>query len=214
VASELAFRLNSDNLNNKTVQFISLLISGSFYNESDLSVNSNTALYGTGFDILSNAFDNIFNQGNNRFKLRPEYTVGERGKVDNLNIEDQLAIGLDYQLNDRIIINGKVGVPMGNSSQTNIIGEVNFEFLLNEEGTLRSSFFNRQNEIQYSEEEEGYTQGVGLSYQIDFDNSKELLQKLGLRKKKVIDPTLKSLDTIEKIDRIIDFKKNKNKKNE
>ncbi|MDO9593414.1 MAG: translocation/assembly module TamB domain-containing protein [Lutibacter sp.] len=214
VASELAFRLNSDNLNNKTVQFISLLISGSFYNESDLSVNSNTALYGTGFDILSNAFDNIFNQGNNRFKLRPEYTVGERGKVDNLNIEDQLAIGLDYQLNDRIIINGKVGVPMGTSSQTNIIGEVNVEFLLNEEGTLRSSIFNRQNEIQYSEEEEGYTQGVGLSYQIDFDNSKELLQKLGLRKKKVIDPTLKPLDTIEKIDRIIDFKKNKNKKNE
>jgi hypothetical protein len=214
VASELAFRLNSDNLNNKTVQFISLLISGSFYNESDLSVNSSTALYGTGFDILSNAFDNIFNQGNNRFKLRPEYTVGERGKLDNLNIEDQLAIGLDYQLNDRIIINGKVGVPMGTSSQTNIIGEVNIEFLLNEEGTLRSSIFNRQNEIQYSEEEEGYTQGVGLSYQIDFDNSKELLQKLGLRRKKVIDPALKQLDTIEKIDRIIDFKKNKNKKNE
>jgi len=214
VASELAFRLNSDNLNNKTVQFISLLISGSFYNESDLSVNSNTALYGTGFDILSNAFDNIFNQGNNRFKLRPEYTVGERGKVDNLNIEDQLAIGLDYQLNDRIIINGKVGVPMGTSSQTTIIGEVNVEFLLNEEGTLRSSIFNRQNEIQYSEEEEGYTQGVGLSYQIDFDNSKELLQKLGLRKKKVIVPVIKPLDTIEKIDRIIDFKKNKNKKNE
>jgi hypothetical protein len=217
VASELAFRLNSDNLNNKTVQFISLLISGSFYNESDLSVNSSTALYGTGFDILSNAFDNIFNQGNNRFKLRPEYTVGERGKVDNLNIEDQLAIGLDYQLNDRIIINGKVGVPMGTSSQTNIIGEVNVEFLLNEEGTLRSSVFNRQNEIQYSEEEEGYTQGIGLSYQIDFDNSKELLRKLGLRKKKIIiDSTkgLKPLDTIEKFDRILDFKKNKNKKNE
>lgn len=214
VASELAFRLNSDNLNNKTVQFISLLISGSFYNESDLSVNSSTALYGTGFDILSNAFDNIFNQGSNRFKLRPEYTVGERGKVDNLNIEDQLAIGLDYQVNDRIIINGKVGVPMGTGSQTSIIGEVNIEFLLNEDGTLRSSIFNRQNEIQYSEEEEGYTQGVGLSYQIDFDNSKELLQKLGLKKKKVIDPALKPLDTIEKIDRIIDFKKNKDKKNE
>ncbi|HEY9170074.1 MAG TPA: translocation/assembly module TamB domain-containing protein [Lutibacter sp.] len=217
VASELDFRLNSDNINNKTVQFISLLISGSFYNESDLSVNSSTALYGTGFDILSNAFDNIFNQGNNRFKLRPEYTVGEKGKVDNLNIEDQLAIGLDYQLNDRIIINGKVGVPMGTSSQTNIIGEVNVEFLLNEEGTLRSSVFNRQNEIQYSEEEEGYTQGIGLSYQIDFDNGKELLQKLGLRKKKtIIDTTnrLKPLDTIDNFDRILDFKKNKNKKNE
>lgn len=215
VASELAFKLNNDNLNSKTVQFISLLISGSFYNESDLSVNSNTALYGTGFDILSNAFDNIFNQGNNRFKLRPEYTVGERGNVDNLNIEDQLAIGLDYQLNERIIINGKVGVPMGTGSQTNIIGEVNVEFLLNEEGSLRSSVFNRQNEIQYSQEEEGYTQGIGLSYQIDFDNGKELLRKLGLRIKKQNDSIngLKPLDTIEMIDKLLKFK-NKNKKDE
>lgn len=216
VASELAFRLNSDNLNNKTVQFISLLISGSFYNENDISVNSNTALYGTGFDILSNAFDNIFNQGDSRFKLRPEYTVGERGKVDNLNIEDQLAIGLDYQLNDRIIINGKVGVPMGANSQTGIIGEVNVEFLLNEEGTLRSSLFNRQNEIQYSEEEEGYTQGVGLSYQIDFDNGQELLQKLGLRRKKLNDSIngLKPLDTVKEVDWILKFKNRKNKKDE
>ncbi|MGV8945204.1 MAG: translocation/assembly module TamB domain-containing protein [Lutibacter sp.] len=216
VASELEFKLNNDNLNSKTVQFISLLVSGSFYNESDLSVNSNTALYGTGFDILSNAFDNIFNKGESRFKLKPEYTVGERGKVDNLNIEDQLAIALDYQLNDRIIINGKVGVPMGASNQTNIIGEVNVEFLLNEDGSLRSSVFNRQNEIQYSEEEEGYTQGVGLSYQIDFDNGNELLHKLGLKKKKLKEPIdgLKPLDTIEKVDKIIDFKNKKKKKNE
>ncbi len=216
VASELSFRLNSDNLNNKTVQFISLLVSGSFYNENDISVNSSTALYGTGFDILSNAFDNIFNQGDNRFKLRPEYTVGERGSVDNLNIDDQLAIGLDYQVNDRIIINGKVGVPMGASNQTSIIGEVNIEFLLNEEGTLRSSIFNRQNEIQYSQEEEGYTQGVGLSYQIDFDNGNELLQKLGLKRKKLKNPndSIKPLDTVEKVDEILNFINKKNKKNE
>lgn len=214
VASELEFKLNSDNINSKTVQFISLLVSGSFYNESDLSINSSSALYGTGFDVLSNAFDNIFNQGDNRFKLRPEYTVGERSRVDNLIIEDQLAIGLDYQLNDRVIINGRVGVPMGTSNQTNIIGEVNVEFLLNEEGTLRSSIFNRQNEIQYSEEEEGYTQGIGLSYQIDFDNGNELLQKLRLKKKKPKDSIkgLNPLDTIAKFDRILNFKnKNKNK---
>lgn len=216
VASELAFRLNSDNLNNKTVQFISLLVSGSFYNESDISVNSSTALYGTGFDILSNAFDNIFNQGDNRFKLRPEYTVGEKSRVDNLNIDDQLAIGLDYQVNDRIIINGKVGVPMGATNQTSIIGEVNVEFLLNEEGNLRSSIFNRQNEIQYSQEEEGYTQGAGLSYQIDFDNGSELLQKLGLKRKKLKNPIdgLKPLDTVEKVDEILNFINKKNKKNE
>ena len=184
VASELAFKLNSDDSNNKTIQFLFLLASGSFYNESDISVNSNAALYGTGFDMLSNAFDNIFNQGDNRFKLKPVYTVGDKYKVDNLNTDDQLAIAWDYQMNDRILINGKLGVPIGSKEQSNVIGEVNVEFLMNQEGTLRSSVFNRQNEIQYDDEEEGYTQGIGLNYQLDFENGKELLEKIGLKKKK------------------------------
>lgn len=216
VASELAFKLNNDNINSKTVQFISLLVSGSFYNESNLSVNSSTALYGTGFDMLSSAFDNIVNQGNNRFKLRPEYTVGERGKVDNVNIEDQLALALDYQVNDRIIINGKVGVPIGSKNQTDVIGEVNIEFLLNEDGTLRSTIFNRQNEIQYTEEEQGYTQGVGLIYQIDFDNVAELLEKLSLKKKKIKDSVknMLEIDTLDRYNKLIQFKNKKSDKNE
>ena len=64
-----------------------------------------------------------------------------------------------------MLINGKLGVPVGSKEQSTVIGEVTIEFLMNEEGTLRSSIFNRQNEIQYTEEEEGYTQGAGLSYQ-------------------------------------------------
>ena len=217
VASELAFKLNSNDDNNKTIQFLFLLASGSFYNETDLSVNSNAALYGTGFDMLSNAFDNIFNQGNNRFKLKPVYTVGEKNKVDNLNIDDQLALALDFQVNDRIIINGKVGVPIGSKEQSSVIGEVNVEFLLNEQGTLRSSVFNRQNEIQYTEkDEEGYTQGVGLNYQIDFNSGKELLEKIGLKKKQLKDSTeiKKPVDTIKKINKLIEFKSKKTTKNE
>ena len=151
---------------------MALLATGSFFNEDDISVNANSFAYGTGTDLLANAFDNIFNQGNNKFKLRPSYTVGERNKVDNIDIYDQLAIDLAYQVNDRVLINGKVGMPIGSKEQSSVIGEVNVEFLMNEEGTLRSSFFNRQNEIQYSYDQEGYTQGVGLSYQIDFDTGK------------------------------------------
>jgi TamB, inner membrane protein subunit of TAM complex len=208
VASELAFKLNSDDTNNKTIQFLFLLASGSFYNEADISVNSNAALYGTGFDMLSNAFDNIFNQGNNRFKLKPVYTIGEKNKVDNLNIDDQLAIALDYQINDRILINGKVGMPIGSKEQTSIIGEVNVEFLMNDEGTLRSSVFNRQNEIQYTEEEEGYTQGAGINYQIDFDSSKELLEKIRLKKRKPKDSiiTIQPIDTLKKQHKLLKFK--------
>jgi hypothetical protein len=215
VASELAFKLDDNDGNTKTTHFVSLLASGAFYNESDLSINTSGLVYGTASDMLSNALDNIFNQGNNKFRLKPVYTVGEKNKVDNLNINDQLAIALDYQLNDRILINGKLGVPIGSKEQSSVIGEVNVEFLLNEEGTFRSSVFNRQNEIQYTEEEEGYTQGIGLNYQIDFNNGKELLEKLGLKKKKEQDSIngLKAVDSITIKKKLINFK-NKTIKND
>lgn len=205
VASELAFKLSND----KTTQFIALLVTGSFYNEGDLGANSNTVLYGTGMDMLTNAFDNILNNEDSRFKLTPVYTVGENNAVDNLDIDDQVSLALDYQVNDRILINGKVGMPVGSGNQTEIIGEVNIEFLLNEAGTLRSSVFNRQNDIQYTEEEEGYTQGIGINYQIDFDTGKELLEKLSLKKKKGIDSVdvnKQAVDTI-KNQKLINFKK-------
>lgn len=212
VASELEFKLNNNDENIKTRHFVSLLASGAFYNENDFSINTSGLIYSTASDLLSNAFDNIFNQEDNRFKLKPIYTVGEKNKVDNLNIDDQLALALDYQLNDRIIINGKVGVPIGSKEQSSVIGEVNIEFLLNEEGTLRSSIFNRQNEIQYTEEEEGYTQGVGMTYQIDFENGRELLEKFGLKKRKKIDSlsTTKRIDTVIKKKELINFIKKKN----
>jgi hypothetical protein len=54
---------------------------------------------------------------------------------------------------------------------------------LNEEGNFRGVIFNRQNEIQYSTEEEGYTQGVGLSYQVNFNTLSSLLKKIATKKK-------------------------------
>ncbi|NJW54936.1 hypothetical protein, partial [Salinimicrobium oceani] len=57
-------------------------------------------------------------------------------------------------------------------------GNLEIEFLLNEEGNLRAKIFNRENNIQYLGEELGFTQGVGLSYQVDFDTFQELLRKI------------------------------------
>jgi hypothetical protein len=211
VASELEFKLS----NNKTTQFVALLVTGSFYNEAESSFDSNALLYSTGADMITNAFDNLLNNPDSRFKIKPEYTVGDRRNIDNIEINDQLAIGMDYQINDRIIINGKVGVPIGAKEQANVIGEVNIEFLMNEAGTLRSSVFNRQNDIQYTEQEEGYTQGVGLTYQIDFENGKELLEKLALKKKTVTDSIKEDsvLDSI-KNQKLINFKNKKEQQNE
>ena len=111
--------------------------------------------------------------------------------IQSLNTNDQVDISVRTKINDRILLNGSVGVPVGSSKQTTLVGEAKVEFLLNEEGSLRSTVFNRQNEIQYTEEEEGYTQGVGLTYTFDFDNGAELLEKLGFKKKKKVKDSIK-----------------------
>ncbi|MBS9766786.1 MAG: translocation/assembly module TamB, partial [Flavobacteriaceae bacterium] len=181
VASELEFKIQND----KTQQFISLLVLHSFFFTGNGGMNNNALIYGTGVaDLLGNAFDNILNKQYNNFSLKPTYRVGEKNTVEGVDINDQLGLEFDYKISDRIVANGKFGVPIGNKNKSNIIGEGNIDFLLNDEGTLRLSLFNRQNEIQYTEEEQGYTQGVGINYQIDFDTSRELFEKIGILKKK------------------------------
>ena len=81
---------------------------------------------------------------------------------------------------------------------------------MNEKGNFRGVIFNRQNEIQYSTEEEGYTQGIGLTYQVDFNNLSDLLRKIGLKKKKKNNIKKDSVKTAE-TNRFTQFKSTKTK---
>ncbi|NIJ45987.1 hypothetical protein FHR24_002465 [Wenyingzhuangia heitensis] len=181
VASELDFKLNIDE-NSKMRQFFSLLVSKSFFDENKLN-NTSAVLSNTTSELISNAVTDIFNNDGDLFQFNFGYTSGETSEVEDLAIDNQIDIGVETEINDRILINGKLGVPVGTKTQSAVVGEVKVEFLLNKDGSLRSSVFNRQNEIQYSEEEQGYTQGIGLNYQIDFNNLKEMLQKLKIKSK-------------------------------
>ena len=74
-------------------------------------------------------------------------------------------------------------MPVGAQTQSSVVGEVKVEVLLNRNGNFRGVIFNRQNEIQYSQQEEGYTQGFGLSYQVNFNTLSDLLSKMSIKKK-------------------------------
>ena len=184
VNSELAFKLNDNDQNKKMRQFFSLLVTKSFFNENEFTFDGTSAISGTTSDVVSGVLSDILNTADGKFQIGVDFTAGDKRSVLNQRIDDQVDISVDTQINDRILINGKIGVPIGSKTQNNVIGEIKVEFLLNEEGSLRSTVFNRQNEIQYLDEEDGYTQGVGLSYQVDFDNFNELLEKLKLKNKK------------------------------
>src|SRR5690606_34739427 len=89
---------------------------------------------------------------------------------------DRLGLTLSTKISDRVLFNGKVGVPIGGVTETVIAGDAEIELLLNEDGTLSAKFFNRENNIRNFGEEIDYTQGVGLSYNVEFDTFRELLR--------------------------------------
>jgi hypothetical protein len=205
IASELEFVLNDNNVNEKTTQFISLLAFGSFRNPDRANFDVNNTLTGTASSVIASAFSSLLSNPDGKFQLGLDYQQGVSGNdIDRLNIDDQVDVSVSTQVSDRVIINGKVGVPVGAQTQSSVVGELKVEILLNKEGNFRGVIFNRQNEIQYSQQEEGYTQGVGLSYQVNFNMLSELLTKLGLKKEKdkkaVLLNKKDSLKSKEKID--------------
>jgi hypothetical protein len=74
---------------------------------------------------------------------------------------------------------------VGGVQENTVAGDAEVQVILNDEGTLSARIFNRQNEMQQIvTDRQGYTQGVGLSYEMDFNNVKELFQKTFRKKEK------------------------------
>ncbi len=206
IASELEFVLNDNNVNEKTTQFISLLAFNSFRNPDNTNLGNNT-ISNTASSAIAAAFSNLLNTADSKFQVGLDYQAGDTGNVDRLNLDNQVDVSVSTQVSDRIIINGKVGVPVGAQTQSSVVGEVKVEVLLNEQGSFRGVIFNRQNEIQYSQQEEGYTQGVGLSYQVNFNTLRELLDKIGVtNKEKNIKKKRKDSLTLSRHKDLINFK--------
>lgn len=189
IASELEFILNDNNVNEKTTQFISLLAFGNFVNPDRVNFNATDQITNTASSAIASAFSSLLNSPDSKFQLGVDYQQGQTDSdVERLNIDNQVDLSVSTQVSDRVIINGKVGVPVGTQTQSSVIGEVKVEVLLNKEGNFRGVIFNRQNEIQYTIEDQGYTQGIGLSYQVNFNTLVGLLKKMGFKKQKNIKP--------------------------
>jgi hypothetical protein len=199
IANELEFILNDNNVNEKTTQFISLLAFGNFVNPDKVNFNATDQITSTASSAIAGAFSSLLNTPDSKFQLGLEYQQGQNNSdLERLNIDNQVDLSVSTKVGDNIIINGKVGVPIGTQTQSSVVGEVKVEVLLNKDGNFRAVIFNRQNEIQYTTEDQGYTQGIGLSYQVNFNTVSGLLKKLGLKKKKQLEvQKLVKKDSIE-----------------
>ena len=173
VVSEINYRLADPQ--RSQLQAISLLSQGVFISDVSVSVQGITNnLYEKASDVLSN----LLGESDEKLKVGVNYLQGDRNNELSVETEDRLGLTLSTQISDKILVNGKIGVPVGGVAQTQVVGDVQIDFILNDEGSLRAKVFNKENEFRYIGEDFGYTQGMGLSYDVDFNTFQELIQKI------------------------------------
>ncbi len=173
VTSEINYKLNDPEV--RQLQAISLLTQGIFINEVSVSIEGITNNI---YEKVSDVFSDLLGGSQGPLKVGLNYLQGDKSDILDIKTEDRFGVTLSTEISDKILFNGKIGVPIGGIEETLIIGDVQIDFILNEDGSLKAKVFNRENEFRYIGDKLGYTQGVGLTYQVDFQTFRDLLSKL------------------------------------
>lgn len=170
--SEIQTKL--DDRDTRQTQALYLLASGSFLSpEGALGQN---ALYNNLFETVSGVFDNIFNDEDSKISMGVNYVAPDT--TPGREADGNVGVTTSFNLNERISVNGNLGVPVGGINDAAVVGDVEVLYRVNDDGTLNMRVFNRESDINYVGEGIGYTQGIGVSYQVDFDTFNELITKV------------------------------------
>ena len=169
--SELQYKL--DDKDTRQTQALYLLSTGSFLSPEGVTQSQ---LSNNLFEKAGSLFSDIFSGNDDKISIAPEYVVADR--TPGQQTDGRLGVTVSSKINDRITVNGKVGVPVGGITETAIVGDLEVQYRVNKDGTLSLRVFNKENDITYIGQGIGYTQGVGMSYEVDFDTFKELVNKI------------------------------------
>ncbi|WP_288982369.1 translocation/assembly module TamB domain-containing protein [uncultured Flavobacterium sp.] len=177
--SEIDYKLQDKDT--RQTQAFALLSTGSFVTAE----TAGNAAYGPLFERANSIINGLFADEDSKLQLGFDYSQGNKLT----EISDRVGVTLSTRINDKISINGKVGVPVGGVTESVIVGNVEIQMQLNDDGTLTAHVFNRENDINYIGEGIGYTQGLGLTYNVEFNTFKEMIRKIFTKKKEDKDST-------------------------
>jgi hypothetical protein len=175
VLTEVKNRIGVNNEQEMNRQVFGLLVLNRFFPTE----NQNQALQQTGGFFTSSTSEMISNQLSNWLsKISNDFDIGVNYRPGDDITSDELQASLSTQLfNNRIIIDGNVGVANVQSVSSNIVGDVNIEYKITSDGRFRVRAFNQSNDINALNDNAPFTQGVGLSYQKEFDRIGDLFRK-------------------------------------
>ena len=183
--SEIDYKLQDKDT--RQTQAFALMATGTFVTAE----SGGNAAYGSLIEGASSIINGLFADEDSNLQLGLDYSQGNRLT----EISDRVGVTLSTRVNDRITINGKANVPVGGVTESVIVGNLEVLIQINEDGTLNAHVFNRENDINYVGEGIGYTQGIGITYNVEFDTFKEMLQKIFNNNKKKKDSS-KSQDEL------------------
>jgi len=165
-------------------QAVSLLVMRRFTSPSEISnrgiVNSSTVVGVNAYEMLSNQLSNWASQ------ISKQVNVGVNYRPGDALTSEELEVALSTSLfNDRVSIDGNVGVANStsnnnNQNTSNLVGDFTVEVKANKDGSIRLKAFNRSNNNSLINNiNSPYTQGVGVFYSIEFNSFNELSKKFG-----------------------------------
>lgn len=169
--AELETALEDDDVRQK--QALILLATGGFMsiegaNESLITNNV--------YEKFGDVFSSVFNTEGDKIDVALEL-VPQDTRPDS-QADGTVGVTFSTKINEKISINGKVGVPVGGINDAAVVGDLEILYRVNEDGTMNLRVFNKENDTNYVGEGIGYTQGVGVTYEVDFDTFRELLYKI------------------------------------
>ncbi len=167
----------------KSQQFLYLIIANSFISESSNTMTSSigaSATAATGFEMLSNQFSNWLS--NDDYKIVLRY----RPRTEQMS--DEVDFGFSKGLVDNRLLIEVEGNYIVDKTQvvnatSNFTGEAYLTWLIDRAGTLRLKGFTHT--IDRFDENQGLQEtGIGIYFKEDFNNARDLRQRLKYRFKR------------------------------
>ncbi len=166
-------------------QVFALLTLGQFIGNNNtggaLTASSGRNITMQGVTTLAETFLNQFT-GKTSFSF--DYQSGSAADPANVNnalTRDELDVGVSRQLfDDRITVNGSVGIPINDQTQqSQIAGDFEVEYNITRDGRFRAKVFNRAIQSYSSNlAQQNYQQGVGVFYRVDFNSLSDLWREI------------------------------------
>ena len=123
-----------------------LLAQGTFVNDAT-GINQQ-AVTGNLLQSASGLLSSILEGSNDKLNFGLSYEQGMLDRVSNLQTDSRIGVSVSTQISDRVLFNGRLGVPVGGVTENVVAGDAEIQIILNDQGSLSAKIFNRENEIQ------------------------------------------------------------------